>query len=308
MGFSPHSYGSEVLVKFGLSQDDLLGQGAHSRVFKTDRSNVIRIHSPETNFDYIQSVANFFDSVDSRNVDFAIPRVTEIGQVGDTYFTIEAQFGNNMEQAFHYFEAERRNAAYKEYVDCIKKIKQITLKNTPDFYGEIIGSNPLRCKTWNDYLTSKASQSLEVSRRYLANDMRNFEIVFEVWTQAVIALPEPGKHLVHGDYHPGNLLVDENAKVEAVIDFSEYSLIGDPKYDAVYAAFHSVLNGFNEQEAATLEPRIRKLCDLDDQTFYVYQIFACLLLTHRIHQDYERLYKGWCLKYLKLAGEKLLQL
>ena len=43
--------------------------------------------------------------------------------------------------------------------------------------------------------------------------------------------------LTHGDYFPGNVMVNESGEVTAVIDFSSMTVAGDPKLDLACALF-----------------------------------------------------------------------
>ena len=54
--------------------------------------------------------------------------------------------------------------------------------------------------------------------------------------------PHPPKALVHGDYFPGNLLMSERLEVSAVIDFSVFTLVGDPLLDAACAVVFLEMN------------------------------------------------------------------
>ena len=42
--------------------------------------------------------------------------------------------------------------------------------------------------------------------------------------------------LAHGDYFPGNVLIDESLTLSGLVDFSVYTLAGDAHYDAITAA------------------------------------------------------------------------
>ena len=39
------------------------------------------------------------------------------------------------------------------------------------------------------------------------------------------------KHLVHGDYYPAHVMMDEHSKVVGLLDFSRQTVIGDPGID-----------------------------------------------------------------------------
>ena len=55
--------------------------------------------------------------------------------------------------------------------------------------------------------------------------------------------PRPEKTLVHGDYLPGNVLVDDHFRVTGVVDFSFYTVVGDPVLDAAGAAICLEMTG-----------------------------------------------------------------
>ena len=44
------------------------------------------------------------------------------------------------------------------------------------------------------------------------------------------------RRLAHGDYFPGNVLLDETLALTGLVDFSVFTLAGDPLYDAITAA------------------------------------------------------------------------
>src|SRR5207237_222382 len=61
----------------------------------------------------------------------------------------------------------------------------------------------------------------------------------------------PPKALVHGDYFPGNVLIDDRMAVSAVVDFSTFTLVGDPLLDAVCAfVFLEMNDPFTDADVA----------------------------------------------------------
>ena len=49
-------------------------------------------------------------------------------------------------------------------------------------------------------------------------------------------MPPPGRTLVHGDYFPGNVLIGDDLAMSGLVDFSVWTVVGDPALDIAGAA------------------------------------------------------------------------
>ena len=55
---------------------------------------------------------------------------------------------------------------------------------------------------------------------------------------------------MHGDYFPGNVIVDKHGEVRAVIDFSPMTVAGDPRLDVICALiFLEVDDGYQQSDS-----------------------------------------------------------
>jgi aminoglycoside phosphotransferase (APT) family kinase protein len=60
--------------------------------------------------------------------------------------------------------------------------------------------------------------------------------LFDKAVDLMQALPDhPAKVLVHGDYFPGNVLIDDHLEVAGVIDFGAFTVCGDAQLDLAVA-------------------------------------------------------------------------
>ena len=54
--------------------------------------------------------------------------------------------------------------------------------------------------------------------------------------QEILAQPYRGTvALIHGDFYPGNLLVDDTHHITALLDFGLFTMLGDPLFDLATA-------------------------------------------------------------------------
>jgi serine/threonine protein kinase len=79
----------------------------------------------------------------------------------------------------------------------------------------------------NRYITRKLAQLIP----YLSRDVPNFAARLHQ-LQAILGQPYRGAYgLIHGDFFPGNLLVDGAYQIAALLDFGLFTMFGDPLFD-----------------------------------------------------------------------------
>ena len=76
---------------------------------------------------------------------------------------------------------------------------------------------------------------------FLARLGPDFDVVgverWRITASPDVARAEAPRRLAHGDFHPGNVLVDTAGGVAGVIDFGVQAVMGDPLLDLTSAAF-----------------------------------------------------------------------
>ena len=298
MGFAPEEYGEPVLKKFGINNAALLGQGAHSRVFSVDSNHVIRIFSPGTDWNSVIAVANFYNSLDISKASFGVPKIHDIGSSEGFFFSVETRLANNLEQSIMYVSGLAKETLLKNYIKSAGDIRNLKTE-FEGFYGDLISADPIRTNSWSEYLILRVEASLELSRQHLRNDIEGFDELYSSWQSKVIELPNPYPDVVHGDYYPGNVIVNESNKVTEIIDFSMYTILGDWRIDPVSAIIQAELGGVSNIEAKNIEDLTQATFGIDETTINLYTIFYALMLSWRVHEDHERLYKNFCVKQIQ---------
>ena len=92
-------------------------------------------------------------------------------------------------------------------------------------------------RTWPGFFRASLDHWLARNGAAIAAATGSVERVSTNAMALLAGLPErPQKALAHGDYFPGNVLFDERLTLTGLVDFSVFTLAGDPLYDAITAA------------------------------------------------------------------------
>jgi aminoglycoside phosphotransferase (APT) family kinase protein len=179
------------------------------------------------------------DAIDGK-LPFGTPRVEAFGENGE--YVIERRLaGRPMPEVVRGLATEERAVAFRNYVAAIEPLGAITFPDRP--YGQLIAEPALTASDWHDYLRRSLDR---FAARNAATIAAEFGDVAALVADAVRLLggvdPYPPKALVHGDYFPGNVLLGEHLRVSAVIDFSTFTLVGDPLLDAACASAFLEMN------------------------------------------------------------------
>ena len=249
---------ARYLQHFGLNAADLLGQGGESRVYALDQARVLRLYAPDASLAYIQARQDFYAWLAEQRPPFVTPHVLEHGVIEQRPYAIERRMsGQDLERLLPQLTGDERARALASYLDVALWIGTIKLPDRP--FGEILfPDGPIQRDTWSQFLWDRAQQTLAISRGELVQDVPQLDQLLALFRQRLRALePMSTKRLVHGDYFPGNVFVDDTCTVYGVGDFGYSTVVGDPRMDVAAAiVFIEAMAGY---QAADTQLLLREL-------------------------------------------------
>lgn len=220
---------ARFLAAFGIGPDDLIGEGGESFVYGLGADAVLRLPK-QPNFDgqSRERLQVFLEHI-AGQMPFATPEILEIGP--DEAWTVERRLpGRSMLEMLRTLDDDRRDKAFRNYVAAIDGFGAIRLDAFP--YGHLLAKAPVVADDWRTFLWETLIGFRTRNRVTIAHEAGDPYALFEVAADMIAALPTwPAKVLVHGDYFPGNVLLDDKLNVSAVLDFGTLTTCGDPTLD-----------------------------------------------------------------------------
>ena len=287
-----------VLRHFSLSQDDLLGFGGESRVYALDDERVLRVYEREADRGYVDRLREFYANLGSRDLPFEIPVVIELATHGDLLYAIEKRIqGSRMSDFLKKAAGEARTRSLVSYVEMSNRVQELPSEGNE--FGELILPDSMRRPTWTEYLLARARDSFSRADAEFARDVPDLNDIVAGWERDLALVSDVrAPRLVHGDYFPGNVMVNERGQVIAVIDFSPMSLAGDPRLDVLCALiFIEVDDGYQSSDSETVRQLIaERHGDAVLELEHVYRTYYSLYFSP-VRKSDPKLY-AWCVANL----------
>ncbi|GAB4127087.1 MAG: hypothetical protein OHK0050_40220 [Roseiflexaceae bacterium] len=247
----------DLLTSFGLSSADLLGRGSESQVYALDAERVLRCYHPGPLSAYHMRRQQFYQQLATCMPPFAIPMILDQAVYAGIPYSIERRMrGGDFAQRLAQLRGSARERALRSYLAVAGQIGQIAWPGEPFVgYGEIIAADqPIRSSTWVGYLWQRIQHNTQHSRNDLHADGLDLDQLLEALGQRFIALADPPRALVHGDYFPGNVFINSDDLVYGVGDFGYSTLVGDARMDLAGAlAFIELVPGYHPNDTSFLQ-------------------------------------------------------
>ena len=284
-----------VLRRFSLSTNDLLGFGGESRVYALDDDRILRVYERGIDRGYVDRLREFYESLGRHDLPFEIPVVLVIATHDDLLYAIEQRIhGERMSNFLKTAAGDARQQSLVSYVETAALIQSIPLEASE--FGELLSSRPVLRPTWPDYLLTMGRSAASRAAADLKADVPGFAELLSSWEKSLgLVADVTTPSLVHGDYFPGNVMVDEHGQVIAVIDFSPMTVAGDPRLDVLCALiFIEVDDGYEPSDSEIVRQLIAErhgeaVLRLED----VYRTYYSLYFAPAKTTD-RRLY-DWCI-------------
>lgn len=224
----------DVLKTFGLGAADLIGEGGESRVYALGGDRVLRVPRGAWTGGTVnrRRLKAFLQRIAGR-LPFATPTILEIGPEGA--WTIERRLpGKPLSALLRSLDGADRETALRNYSEGVAALGKIALPYVP--YGHILAPDPVRASDWRTFARQSLAGFRDRNRAAIAQAVGDPDALFAEAVKMIAALPErPEKVLVHGDYFPGNVLMDQQLAVSAVLDFGVFTVAGDRQLDRAVA-------------------------------------------------------------------------
>jgi len=175
--------------------------------------------------------------------------------------TIEKRLaGRVMTAVLPGLEGERRQQALRAYFEAAVAIRSIAMPDEP--FGELLAPRPLVAAEWTGFLAASLDRCAARHRAHLDAAFGNADALIARARALLAALPSrPEKVLAHGDFFPGNVLMDDALQVTGVVDFGTWTIVAAPDYDVAGATmFAEVSDQCGPDDIAFLRALLLEQC------------------------------------------------
>ena len=225
-----------IPARFGHDVVRQIGHGGEAVVYELTGGRALRVYrrAPHGR----EALAAFYREIARGKATFAVPEVLEQGEDAGVHYSVDRLIlGRPLHDLMRELRGGERQRALASYTDALFEIAALPCASSAsDGYGEFLrDDDAITAPSWPAYLLARMHACLDESSGWLAADVSALPKVVRELTQRIEALPPRPRSLVHGDYFPGNVLIDSDLRVSGVIDFGPLTVMGEPWMDAASA-------------------------------------------------------------------------
>jgi aminoglycoside phosphotransferase (APT) family kinase protein len=217
-----------VLNCLGVEAEALLGHGGEAWVYALDDERVVRVLHEGSDADQLRRNQELVAELCTGATSYQFPAILEIGEVDGRIYAIERRLaGQSLLEYLQTVEGRRRDLLIEAHLDTAAALGRLPLRPR-EYFGDLVGPQPVRTTSWRSYLKAKAEESLMEGLRRVPLDAASL----------ASALPEPAHPgFVHLDAFSGNMMTN-GSRITAVLDFGSACVVGDVDFAAVAAAVY----------------------------------------------------------------------
>lgn len=229
---------SALLHTYQITASEPLNRGMEAEVYALDERRVLKLYTNSTSRTDLQTLQHFYTALDGSGLTYALPEILQITPHGDYTIVIEKQlYGQPLSELSATRDPHHMDELLERYLTAVSELAQVPMPPGSDRYKLF---DPIRISQrsdgdWHTFLRRYLNQKLAETAPYFARDVADYAAKVQR-IQDWLATPYAGPHsLIHGDFFPGNLLVDETGSPTALLDFGLFTMYGDPLFDLATA-------------------------------------------------------------------------
>lgn len=225
---------AQLLQKYDVSPDARLGGGMEAEAYALDSHRVLKLYPGTTSLSHLKTLKTFYESLERQHLPYELPYIYDVIQEGDTIVTVERRLnGERLEDRLPGLDARQLEQVMERYLTAVCALSAIKASPSTERYllfdAEGIGQRA--DGDWHHFLDRYLALKLAQLTPYLSRDVAQFASKIGQ-LRAILAQPYDGElSLLHGDFYPGNLFVNDALEINALFDFGLMTMYGDALYD-----------------------------------------------------------------------------
>jgi len=225
---------SRILQKYGLSLDSQISRGMEAEVYALGANAVLKLYAGTTALADLQILKDFYDSLAQQTAPYQLPRIYTVTEEEVCVVTTEQRLaGTKLSTVLPLFTNQQVDELMEHYLTAQLALSNLQVSPAFNRY-KLFDPNHLSLPSqgdWHQFLWRNINYKLIQLIPFLKRNVDQFAAKL-VQLRAVLDQPYQGNyHLIHGDYFPGNLLINEQHEITAILDFGLFTLRGDYLFD-----------------------------------------------------------------------------
>ncbi len=225
---------NHILLKYHVSPDARLSRGMEAEVYAYAPDTVLKLYVGTTSLTDLLILQDFYNSLDRQLVPYALPYIHTVTQEDHFLITIEQRLaGTRMSAVLPKLTADQLGAMMQRYLTAALAISHIPAPPAferyklfdPEHLSDRISGD------WHQFLVRYLTHKLAQVTPHLSRDVPQFA---EKVQRLRTILDQPYRddyRLIHGDFFPGNLLINDEHQITALLDFGLLTMYGDYLFD-----------------------------------------------------------------------------
>jgi aminoglycoside phosphotransferase (APT) family kinase protein len=293
-----------VLTKYGLTERDWVGRGMEAEVYRYGAEAVVKLYpSSDQLAANLHDLQAFYATLTPAALPYALPAISQIASEEPLIVTCERYLpGEPLTTRIAQSTPADLERLFPPYVAAVHALSELVMPPASTRY-KLFDPAQLSLRAdgdWHAFLKRWLHAQLTVLAPYFEQDVVAFGQKLALM-DAVLAQPYRGEYrLVHGDICPGNLLVDGQGQICALLDFGLFTMYGDPLFDAATAwVFFDMYDELNADVRSRLLPFVLRRCGTAAYGKLIrYVLLYSLLAANTYSPDCSDGHYRWCVSNL----------
>jgi Ser/Thr protein kinase RdoA (MazF antagonist) len=225
---------TRILEQYGVSPDAKLSSGMEAEVYACGPESVLKLYAGTARLADLLVLQRFYDTLDREHLPYALPRIHSVAEHGSILVTLEQRLpGVRLSTLLPGLGPDQLDEVMQRTLSAALALSTLPIPPGLDRYKLFDPDHTSQRSDgdWHQFLVRALQHKLAQVGSCLSRDVVAFESKVER-LRALLAAPYQGElRLIHGDFFPGNLLVDREGQVTALLDFGLFTMVGDPLFD-----------------------------------------------------------------------------
>ncbi|MDM5200815.1 aminoglycoside phosphotransferase family protein [Fictibacillus enclensis] len=225
---------SAILDRYNITRSYFLGSGMEAEVYALSDHKVLKVYNHMSDLNKQWSLKEFYAGIHSDGLSYELPYIYDVFLENGIVVTIEKRIeGSNMQSLLSDLSFNEQSTMMEIYLKAHLDLQQIKGKSTIKRFVlfDEPSLSPIKIDNWYDVLKEKIRQKQPELKPYFKRDVPDYETKLNDLMK-ILSKGYKGEHsLIHGDFFPGNLLMNTNSQVTGLIDFGWMTMYGDPLFD-----------------------------------------------------------------------------